>query len=99
VRAPAAALLAALLCACSSDKPDVGKDTAAFAQDTRVLEESQGAVNAVIRAGVDCEAVSAAKGEALQKLEEATKRVQTAAGRQTLEMQRKQLSAALSACE
>jgi hypothetical protein len=94
----ALALLAALgLVACSSGEPP--KDTTAIAQDTRVLEDAQAAVNVVVRAAPDCEAMAAAKGDALQKLEQATQRVQTAAGRQTLEMLNKQLGAVLGACE
>lgn len=92
-----ALLAAAGLSACSSG--EAPKDTTAIAQDTRVLEDAQAAVNVVIRAAPDCEAMASAKEEAQQKLQDAAQRVQTAAGRQTLEMLQKQLGAALGACE
>jgi hypothetical protein len=52
--------------------------------DTRMMEQAQGAANAVIRAAGDCDAVRAALPEARHTLEEARAKVKTVAGATTL---------------
>ena len=91
--------LGLLACSKSGTARDPGRDAADIASDTRVLQDAQGAVNDLIRAGGDCEAIRAAKGPALAKLDEATGKVRTAAGRQTLEALRKQAGNTISSCE
>ena len=78
---------------------DPGRDAADAVNDTRVLRDVQGAVNDLIRAGGDCDAIRAAKGPALQKLDEAAGKVQTIAGQRTLEALRKQAGNTISSCE
>ena len=70
-----------------------------MASDTAVLRDVQDAVNTLVRAGGDCEAVGAAKATALRKLDQAAPKVRTIAGQQTLETLRKQAGAVIGACE
>lgn len=65
-------------------KQEPPKPVTDIVADTRMMEQAQGAANAVIRAAGDCDAVRAALPEARHTLEEARVKVKTVAGSTTL---------------
>ena len=77
---------------------DLGQQAADVAADTQTLRAAQAAANEVVRAAGDCALVKPAVGEALQRLDEATKQVRTATGRTTLEVLRKRVSTVAELC-
>ena len=90
-------LAAALFAGCAGEKApepkadDIGAQTARISNDTEVLAEAQGAVNEVVRNAPDCEVAKASMAEANRAIEEAAGKIQTAAGRTTLEALRQQV--------
>jgi hypothetical protein len=80
-------------------KQDLGAQTANIASDTAVLRDAQDAVNQVIRAGTDCDAVKPAYAEAIRRLDEATAKLRTPAGRATLDALRTQAGSIAHSCE
>jgi hypothetical protein len=82
-----------------ADKPgDLGTATANIAADTATLREAQGAVNEVVRAGDDCDAVKQALPEANRQIDAAAGKVRTPAGRSTLDTLRSQVNAIARSC-
>ena len=100
-------VLGLLLAACgkggekADEKPkgDLGAQAANIASDTAVLRDAQDAVNQVIRAGTDCDAVKPVHAEAVRRLDEAAGKVRTPAGRSTLEALRTQAGNIAHNCE
>jgi len=91
-------LLTLPLAAACSGGSDLGESAGQAGGDTRVVKEAQAAVNEVIRNTTDCAAARAAWPEAQRKLDEADKAVQTATGRTTLQMLRKQARTVIDNC-
>jgi hypothetical protein len=97
-------VLSGLTLACSNtSRPAPGEDslggqTAAITADTEVLRQAQAAVNAVVREAGNCPAANAAIPGAEQELDSAAQKVQTAAGRQSLDTMRKQIRSVAEAC-
>jgi hypothetical protein len=88
-----AAVALAAICTCftgcggaAQPSPSPGRtgDVDAIAADTALLREVQEAVNEVVRAMPDCEAVKAGLADARATLDDASERVQTEAGRTSL---------------
>jgi hypothetical protein len=77
---------------------DLGSATAKTISDTGVMREAEAAANPVIRSIGDCDAVSSAYPDAIAKLDEIESRVQTQAGRTSLQALRKQVTTAGEAC-
>jgi hypothetical protein len=77
---------------------DIGSATAKTISDTEVMKEAEAAANEVIRSVGDCDAVKAAYADAIAKLDEVESRVQTQAGRTSLQTLRKQVTTAGEAC-
>lgn len=77
---------------------DAGSATTKIVSDTAVMKEAEAAANEVIRSTGDCDAVRAAYADAIAKLDEVESRVQTQAGRTTLQTLRKQVTTAGEAC-
>jgi hypothetical protein len=101
----ALALAGLVFCgACGDPKPpepkadDIGAQTARIANDTKVLQDAQASVNAVVRNAPDCEAAKASMEEANRKIEEAAGKVQTATGRTTLDAMRQQVRRVAELC-
>lgn len=91
----AVSVVALLSCGGGSD---VDSATAKTISDTAVMREAEAAANEVIRSTGDCEAVGTAYAGAIAKLDEVESRVQTQAGRTTLQTLRKQVTTAGEAC-
>lgn len=97
-------LLAALtvglsLSGCGGEGPNKRQQAVAnITSDTAVLEEASAAANAVIRNNMDCDTVNAALPEANHKLDEASSRIRTAAGKATLEALKAQVRAVSQNC-
>jgi hypothetical protein len=66
--------------------------------DTQALAEAEAAANEVIRNASDCEAVTATFSAAMAPLAEVEGRLQTAAGRTTLDTLKRQVSRIGEAC-
>lgn len=94
MRQAAVALLAIslLLPACRKSGGDLGRDAAGIASDTAVIRDAQAAANEIVRNAQDCDAVRGALPEVNRKLEQAAARLQTAAGRSTLETLKTQVA-------
>ena len=93
------------LSGCRGEKPpaqdaakDLGQQTADIAADTAVVREAQAAVNEVVRNAPDCPAARAAIAEAKARLEEATGKIRTTAGRTSLDTMRQQMSRVEQLC-
>ena len=69
----------------------LGAQFKAMEEDTRVLREANGAADEVIRAAGDCDAVRPLVPAANARIEEAARKIQTAAARQTLDVLRKKV--------
>jgi hypothetical protein len=76
----------------------VDSATAKTISDTEVMREAEAAANQVIRSIGDCEAVSAVYADTIAKLDDVEARVQTQAGRTTLQTLRRQVTTAGEAC-
>lgn len=87
-----------LIAACGDGGTDLGAAAGKAGSDTKVVKEAQAAANKVIRNATDCAAARAAWPEAERKLDEADKAIQTATGRTTLEMLRKQAKTVVDNC-
>jgi hypothetical protein len=74
------------------------QDSNVVEHDKQVVREANAAVNAVVRSMPDCDAVRAALPEAEYEIEEARKRVRTAAGRQMIEAMRHRIRPAQDFC-
>jgi hypothetical protein len=102
VRALAAVVLvAALGIACKEKelpKEGLGQRTAEITADTSVLRDAQGAVNEVLRNAGDCDAARPHIAVARTKLSEAGAKIQTIAGRTTLDALQKQLNDVAQNC-
>ncbi len=66
--------------------------------DTQALAEAEAAANDVIRNAADCEAVTASFSAAMATLADVEGRLQTAAGRTTLDTLKRQVSRVGEAC-
>lgn len=98
-------VLPVVLCACREPAPpaeaaakDLGQATADAAADTQRLKPVTGAVNDVIRAVPDCDAVKQLIPEAQRQIDEAAKDVRTSTGQVTLQALRTQLQRAAEPC-
>jgi len=90
----AVALVATLGIACKEKelpKEGLGQRTADITADTSTLREAQGAVNEVLRNAGDCELAKPHIATATAKLNEASAKIQTIAGRTTMDALQKQL--------
>jgi len=91
-------LLVLPLAAACSGGTDLGESAGQAGSDTKVVKEAQAAANEVIRNATDCAAARAAWPAAERKLDEADQAIQTATGRTTLEMLRKQAKTIVDNC-
>jgi hypothetical protein len=94
-------VVALLAAACGGEEkptPDIGQAAAEIVSDTEVLKEAQAAANDLIRSAPECEAVTALFAEVKRKLDEAAARVQTEAGRTTLQALRSRIKPIGEAC-
>jgi hypothetical protein len=66
--------------------------------DTQALAEAEAAANELIRNAADCEAVTASFSSAMATLADVEGRLQTAAGRTTLDTLKRQVSRIGEAC-
>jgi hypothetical protein len=87
-----------LAAACGGGKPEpspspsgIGAQVKAMEQDIATMREANGAADDVIRAAGDCDAARPLIPAANARLDEASRKVQTATGRQTLEALRKKV--------
>jgi len=88
-----------VLTACTGDKKEnVGTAAGNMAADTQVVKAAQAAVNDVIRAAPDCDAVKAALPAATRALDDADRAVKTETGRGTLRTLRKQMQTTADTC-
>lgn len=103
-RLPALLALAALSLACAEAKApergsdDPGAQTARITADNQLLADVQQSVNEVVRNSPDCEAAKASMEEANRKIADADSKVQTAAGRTTLDAMRTQVKRVAELC-
>ena len=93
-----AALALAVLAGCGLGAPKpspspsgIGAQVKAMEQDMNVMREANAAASDVIRAAGDCDAARPLIPAANARLDEASRRVQTATGQQTLEALRKKV--------
>ena len=100
-----AAALAVLAFACGGGKPapapspsGIGAQVKGLEEDMSVMREATGAANDVIRAAGDCDAVRPLLPAANARLDEASRKIQTGGGRQTLEALRKKVRDAAEQC-
>ena len=66
--------------------------------DTQLVREAQSAANGILRSASDCTAVEASYPDVRAKLDDVESRIQTEAGRTTLETLRKQVGTVAEAC-
>jgi hypothetical protein len=86
-------------CKKGKDEPkDIGEQMRDVEADTQVMRDAQSAVNEVLRAGSDCDMAKPAVALAIAKLDEAGRRVRTAAANATLDSLRKQVKTAQDSC-
>lgn len=104
LRRVALAVLCAAALACAEakaperDSDDPGAQAARVGADTRLLQDVQQAVNEVVRNAPDCEAAKASMDEANRKIADAESKVQTAAGRTSLDAMRTQVKRVAELC-
>jgi hypothetical protein len=84
--------------ACQEEKAAPPPDMARIAADNQAMKDAEAAANTVIRNATDCEAARAALPDAQAKLDEAERRVQTAAGRTTLDALKTQVRRVAELC-
>jgi hypothetical protein len=94
-----------LAAACGGGKPEpspspsgIGAQVKAMEEDMTTMREANAAADDVIRAAGDCEAARALIPAANARLDEASRKVQTATGRQTLEALRKKVREVSEGC-
>lgn len=82
----------------SNENDTLGNQINDTAADTQIMKEAQSAANRVIRNMADCEAVKADIEEVWSKLDEVEAKIQTTAGRSTLQTLRKQVKNVTDTC-
>lgn len=105
-RPPAAATLLSIgLFACGGGKPapspspsGIGAQVKAIEQDIGTMREANAAADEVIRAAGDCDAAKPLIPAANARLDDASRRVQTATGKQTLDALRKKVRDVAESC-
>ena len=105
MRAVAAVLAVVLVGAACGGKPTpspspsgLGAQFKAMEEDTAAMREANGAADEVIRAAGDCDAVRPLLPAANARMDEAARKIQTAAARQTLEALRKKVRDVSESC-
>jgi outer membrane PBP1 activator LpoA protein len=96
-------LMACALAGCEDEtakarKEGLGKATADATNDTQILGKAEAAANEVLRNPADCDAVKAALPEANRLLGEAGDKLQTPAGRATLDALKAQVRSVSQNC-
>jgi hypothetical protein len=105
VKPARAALAVAVVLAACGGKPTpspspsgLGAQVKAMEEDINVMREANGAADDVIRAAGDCDAVRPLLPAAKARMDEAARKIQTAAARQTLEALRKKVREVAENC-
>lgn len=82
----------------SNESETLGNQISDTAGDTQIMKEAQSAANRIIRNTADCDAVKADIEEVWSKLDEVEVKIQTAAGRSTIQTLRKQVKNVTDTC-
>ncbi len=82
----------------SNESETLGNQISGTAADTQIMKEAQSAANRIIRNMADCDAVKADIKEVWSKLDEVEAKLETAAGRSTVQSLRKQVKNVTDTC-
>jgi len=81
-----------------ADKKGLGEQVGDAISDTQLMREASAAVNQITRNAADCDAVRSSIDDVNRKLDEVGAKIQTNAGKTTLETLRKQAKRVAEAC-